>query len=340
MPPARLRSMRLGMRIAIIGAGGLGGYFGARLAAAGEDVTFIARGTHLAAMREHGLTVRSEASGDVTIASVQATNDPNTVAPVDLVIIAVKRWDTESAATQIRPMLGPQTAVISFQNGVDKDETVGRIVGPDRVIGGVGYISAAIAEPGVIVHNGALARLVIGELTGKRTPRVEEFFAACQHAGIDCTISDDIRRETWEKFVFVVGLSGTTTLMRATIGPVRTNDGVRRLLLLSMEEVVAVARARGIAIDVNYAENRMQFIDTLPRHFTSSMLTDLENGKRLELPWLGGAVTQLGESVGVGALVNDFIANALSIYVDGKAPRGETAIDTLAVLARAQHASH
>lgn len=327
------------MRIAIVGAGGLGGYFGAKLAAGGEDVTFIARGKHLAAMRERGLAVRSEATGDLTVNPVHATNDPAEVAVVDLVIIAVKRWDSEAVAEQIRPMLGPKTAVISFQNGVDKDDVVGRIVGPDRMIGGVSYISAAITEPGVITHNGTLARLVFGELTGKPSARTTAFLAACQNAGIEATISDDIRRETWEKFVFVVGLSSTTSLMRSTIGPIRTNEGVRRLLQLSMEEIVAVARAHGIKMDPDFAENRMAFIDTLPRHFTSSMLTDLENGNRLELPWLGGSIVALGEPYGVGALVNDFMANALSIYVDGKAPKGETAIDMLGHLARTQHAS-
>jgi 2-dehydropantoate 2-reductase len=327
------------MRIAIVGAGGLGGYFGAKLAAAGEDVIFIARGKHLAALRERGLTVRSEATGDVHLALVEATNDPATAGIADLVIITVKRWDTESVAEQIKPMLGPKTAVISLQNGVDKDDIIGRIVGPDRMIGGIAYISAAITEPGVITHNGALARLVFGETTGKPSARTDAFLAACRRAGINAAISDDIRRETWEKFVFVVGLSSTTSLMRSTIGPIRTNEGVRRLLQLSMEEIVTIARARGIKIDEKFADDRMAFIDTLPRHFTSSMLTDLEHGNRLELPWLGGAVTALGAPYGIGALVNDFMANALSIYVNGNGPKGETAIDVLGVLARAQHAS-
>ena len=216
------------MRIVIMGAGGLGGYFGARLAAVGNDVAFVARGAHLGAMRASGLVVRS-ARGDLNLTRITATDDPSTLDPADLVLIGVKLWDTEAAATAVKPLVRPGTAVVSFQNGIDKDEVLGRILGREAVIGGTAQISVVIASPGVIAHTGTLAKLIIGEPDNRRTPRIEAVLAALQAAGIDAEIAADIRLATWQKFAFLVAVSACTTSMRQPIGPIRGNPQTRAI---------------------------------------------------------------------------------------------------------------
>jgi 2-dehydropantoate 2-reductase len=232
------------MKFAMLGAGGLGGYFGARLAQAGHDVAFIARGAHLAAMRAGGLRIVSE-NGDAHIAPVVATDDPKTLGPVDCVIVAVKLWDLEAAAASAKPLIGARTAVVSFQNGIEKDDVLARIVGAEHVVGGVGYIAAKIAEPGVIEQTGRVARAVIGELDGTETERVTAIVQALTAAGIDTQASNAIKKATWEKFVFIVGLSGLTSLVRAPIGPIRENAEARSLLADAMHEVVNLGIAIG-----------------------------------------------------------------------------------------------
>lgn len=307
------------MRIAIVGAGGLGGYFGARLQAAGHETFFIARGVHLAAIRRGGLRIRS-ALGDLHLEAVRAGDDPAGVGPVDMVLVAVKLWDTEAVARQIRPLVGPDTAVVSFQNGVGKDDILTEALGPGAVMGGVCYIAAVIAEPGVIQHTGTLQRLVFGELDGGVSTRAQAFLDACRGAGIDAQISQDIRRLTWEKFVFLAGLSGTTTAIRQPIGPIRGNAVTRRFLLDTMKEVVDVGRAAGVSLAPDFAEDRLRFVDTLPAEMTSSMHGDLKRGNRLELPWLSGAVVELGARHGVATPTNRAIAAMLALYADGSAP--------------------
>ncbi|TAM72655.1 2-dehydropantoate 2-reductase [bacterium] len=304
------------MRIAIMGTGGLGGYFGARLAQVGCEVTFIARGAHLEAIRHKGLRVYS-GLGDMNIYPAQAAGDPAHVGRVDTVIFAVKLWDTERAAAQLSPLLGAQTMVVSFQNGVEKDEVLAGIIGREHVVGGVGYIAAAIESPGVIRHTGTMQRLLFGELDGARTPRVEAFAAACSDAGILNEISPDIHRTTWEKFVFLVGLSAATSLMRQPIGVIRANERSRSLFLQIMREVVNVGRASGVALDPAFAEGRLTFGDTLPAEMVASMSVDLQRGNRLELPWLSGAVERLGRQVGVATPANAFVTDALALYVEG-----------------------
>ena len=200
-----------------MGAGGLGGYFGARLAQAGHDVAFIARGAHLSAMRETGLHVISEL-GDAKLPHVVATDDPAAVGYVDWVIVAVKLWDTEAAADAAKPMIGQKTTIVSFQNGVEKDEILARIFGSDHVVGGVSYMAVKIAKPGVIEQTGSVARAIVGELSGARTDRVTTLAQMLTNARIDTQVSDDIVRATWEKFVFLVGVAGTTSLLRSEIG--------------------------------------------------------------------------------------------------------------------------
>jgi 2-dehydropantoate 2-reductase len=305
------------MRIAVMGTGGIGGYFGGRLAQAGNDVTFIARGAHLAAMKQDGLKVES-VLGDIHLKQPSVTDDPATIGPVDLVLFGVKLWDTESAARAIAPIVGPDTAVISFQNGVQKDDVLRAVLGERAVVGGVAYISAMIAAPGVIKHAGALQRLVFGEYDGKPSARTTAFLEACKAAGINAEISGDIRRALWEKFVFLVGLSGTTASTRHTIGPVRSNPQTRALLLDVMREVVAVGLAEGIALAPGFADDRLAFCDTLPVEMTSSMHNDRERGNRLEVQWLSGDVAARGKRLGVPTPVNRAIHDILTLDAEGR----------------------
>lgn len=306
------------MRIAIMGSGGVGGYFGAKLARAGCDVTFIARGAHLEAMRNSGLLVESKA-GNIQIESPQVTSDPAGIGKVDLVLFGVKLWDTAAAARAIVPLVGPQTAVVSFQNGVQKDELLRSIVGDDAVMGGVCYIAATIARPGVIQHGGAMQKLVFGEYGIKGATRTQALLDACKRAGIDAEISADIRRATWEKFVFLVGLSATTATMRAPVGTVRANPRARAMLLDAMKEVVAVGRAEGVALAEDFADNRLAFCDSLPPEMNASMRNDLERGNRLEAEWLSGDVVARGQRLGVPTPINRTVYDILAVHAQGKA---------------------
>lgn len=305
------------MRITIMGSGGVGATFGARLASAGCDVSFVARGRHLTAIREHGLRVES-ALGNLHLQQVQVTDDPATIGGADLVLLAVKLWDTEAAAKAIGPLVGPDTVVISLQNGVLKDELLSRALGAEAVAGGVCYIAAAIAEPGLVRHTGTMARLVFGEHSGQRSDRLARFAAACERAGIDHEISPDISRTTWEKFVFLVGMSGSTATMRAPIGRIRDNPAARAFLRDTMAEVEAVARAEGIALPPDYAANRLAFCDQLPGGMSSSMAGDLERGHRLEVPWLSGDVVARGARFGIATPCNRAVADILAVHTAGK----------------------
>jgi 2-dehydropantoate 2-reductase len=304
------------MRIVIMGAGGLGGYFGARLAAAGNDVAFVARGAHLAAIRQAGLRVTS-ALGDLHLRDVVATDDPSTLAPAEVVMIGVKLWDTEAAATAVKPLVRPGTAVVSFQNGVGKDDVLAGVLGREAIIGGVGQIGVVIASPGVIAHTGTMAKLIFGELDNHRSARVEAFHAACIAAGIDAEIAADIGLAIWQKFVFLVAMSGCTASMRSTIGPIRANPQARGFFLDVVREAVAVGRAMGVALPEDYAAQRMAFVDALPPQMTASMQGDLARGNRLELPWLSGAVVDLGEKLGVPTPFNRAVRDVLALYVNG-----------------------
>ena len=308
------------MRIVIMGAGGLGGYFGARLAAAGNDVAFVARGAHLAAIRQNGLRVTS-ALGELHLRDVVATDDPATLAPADVIMVAVKLWDTDAAAEAVKPLVRPGTAVVSFQNGVNKDGDLARILGPEAVIGGVGQIGVVIGSPGVIVHTGTMAKLIFGELDNRRSPRVEALLAACTAAGVDAEIAADIGLATWQKFVFLIGMSAATTTMRSTIGPIRANPQARAFLQDVVREAVAVGRALGVPLAEDYADQRMAFIDGLPPQMTASMQGDLLRGNRLEVPWLSGAVVALGKQTGVPTPLNRAVYDILALYVNG-APKG------------------
>jgi 2-dehydropantoate 2-reductase len=300
-----------------MGSGGVGGYFGARLARGGADVHFVARGAHLQAMREHGLRV--EGPEPIHVPRVSATGDPADIGPVDLVLLCVKLWDTDHALERIRPMVGPRTAVLSLQNGVLKDDAVRAAFGEARTMGGVCYVAATIEAPGVIRQTGPMQRLVFGEHDGSRSARAEAFLAACRAGGVNGELSTDVRREIWQKFVFLAGLSGCTTTIRLPIGPIRANGRTRAFFLDVMREVVAVGRAHGVALPSDHAEVRLKLADELSPQMTASMHHDLERGNRLEVRWLAGAVVELGRAKGVPTPLNRAIADILELHADGRA---------------------
>jgi len=299
------------MRIVMMGSGGVGGYFGGRMAAAGQDVTFIARGRHLAAIRAEGLRIDSRDIGDAIVHPAKATDDPAEVGIADYVIIGIKLWDTEAVGRSILPMVGSETTVVSLQNGVECDDVLAEIVGEERLIGGVAFIASSVSEPGVIKHIGTMQRVVIGERTGGSSPRVSALYEALRSGGIDAEISDDIERTIWEKFVFLVALSATTASMRQTLGPIRDDPEKRAMLFGAMQETVAVGRARGIDLPEDLADQRMKFVETLPDDMTSSMHHDLEAGNPLEVEWLSGAVARFGAELGVPTPINASVYEAL-----------------------------
>ena len=304
------------MRIAILGSGAVGGYYGARLARAGHDVTFVARGAHLAAMRRDGLTIESPL-GDIHLPRVNVTETVADIGPADMVWLSVKLWDMDGAVQSMRPLIGPDTGIISFQNGVQKDDVLRAAFGDRSVMGGVAYIATNIDRPGVIKHTGTMQRLIFGEYDGRRSKRAETLLDFCVRGGINAELSDDVRKAIWEKFVFLVGLSGSTTTMRETIGPIRSNPRSRRFLSELMRETVAVGRALGVALSPDFAEQRLAFVDTLPEVMTSSMHHDLKAGKRLEVSWLSGGVAQLGEKAGLPTPMNRAVWDILALHEMG-----------------------
>jgi 2-dehydropantoate 2-reductase len=306
------------MKIAVIGAGGVGGFFGGRLAHTGCDVTFVARGGHLEAMRRSGLVIESDAHQEIRLGGVKVTDDPASIGPVDLAIIAVKLWDTENAARAVRAIAGPETAVLSLQNGVIKDDILRREFGAAAVMGGVGYVATHIARPGVIRQTGKLQRLIVGEYDGSRSKRAQWLVEALLKAGIQAELAGDIRKILWEKYTFLVGLSGTTATMRTPIGAIRTNPQTRAFLLDLMKEVVAVGRAHGVALPEDYAEERLRFADSVSPDMTSSMHHDLERGNRLEVEWLSGGVVQLGRQVAVPTPANRAVWDILALHSQGR----------------------
>jgi 2-dehydropantoate 2-reductase len=313
-----VREGEASLRIAIMGSGGVGGYFGARLVTGGADVHFIARGSHLAAMREHGLAIEGGPK-PVHLPKVSVTDDPRSIGPVDMVMFCVKLWDTDSAARQLLPIMQPDTGIISFQNGVTKDDMLRPIFGDKALMGGVAYVGTAIGRPGVIAQTGPVERLVFGEYDGRRSARVETFHQACKRGGINAEISDDVRRSLWEKYVVLVAMSGATTAMRSTIGPIRGNPLTRQFLIDLARETVAVGRAHGVDLPADFAETRVPFFDAWPPEMTTSMHHDLQNGKPLEVRWLAGGVVDLGAQVGVPTPMNRAVRDMLALHAEGRA---------------------
>jgi 2-dehydropantoate 2-reductase len=310
------------MKIAIIGSGGVGGYFGARLAASGADVTFVARGKHLEAMQKNGLKVLS-ALGDLHLPKVKATDDTRTIGPVDVVMIAVKLWATEEAAQSAKPLIGPNTVVVSFQNGVVAVDTLVPVLGREHVMGGVSNIAALIEEPGVIRHNGNMANLFFGELDGKPSARAQAFAEICKKAAISTHLVDDIHAAIWEKYVRLVTLSAMTSLARMPIGPIRSDPDTRALMQQVMEEVVAIGRAKGAKLDATIVADQLSKVDGYPATMVASMCGDLRRGNRLELPWLSGMVARFGRELGIPTPANQFVHAALKLFAMGRPPEAQ-----------------
>jgi len=305
------------MRILVMGSGGVGGYFGGRLAAAGNDVTFVARGAHLAAMRKDGLLLDSQL-GEALVKPVKGVLDPAEAGKPDLVIFATKMVDAEAAAAQLMPIAGADTTIIAFQNGVEGADVVKRVVPQAHVIPGVARIASHISRPGGIEHASKLARIEFAEPDGSRNPKLEAFHALCKAAGIDAIMPADIRRAQWIKFAMLAPFSGVTTLTGHTAAPLRTTPGTYALLRSAVQEVIDVATAEGVTIKPDDFESVMKTIDQLPEAMTSSMAHDKRAGKPLEVEWLSGGVVRAGARHGVATPTHAFITQALSVDAGGK----------------------
>jgi len=302
-----------------MGTGGVGGYFGARLAHAGQDVAFIARGRHLAAMRESGLRVTS-AAGDIHLPRPVVTDDPATLGSADIVLFAVKLWDTESAAEALRPLVADGGVVVPFQNGVESVDRIAAVLGPERVMGGVAYIAATIAEPGVIAHTGTMARLRFGPVLPMHKAAAERLAAACKSSGVDAEMTSDIRHAIWAKFVFLASFAACTAISRQPAEVLRSDPDLRAMMDSAVREATQVGRAKGAAFPDDFVARQMDFLDTLAPQMRSSMLNDLTAGNRLELPWLSGAVARMARECGVAAPVHATIYAALKPLIGGSAP--------------------
>jgi 2-dehydropantoate 2-reductase len=305
------------MRIAVVGAGGVGGGFGAALAKAGADVTFIARGAHLAAMKRDGLKIQSP-RGDTHLVPTRATDNPSEIGVVDVVLFCVKLWDVESAGEAIKPLVGPNSAVIPLQNGIDAAERLLPILGLKAVMGGVAQISASIIAPGVIQQIGTFMRMVFGELDGTRSKRAEDFLALCLKAGFDATLSEQIVTELWMKFILLATNAGFTAATRRPIGELRDDPDIRPVMMAALREVFAVGKAKGVALPADAVDKILEFIGHAPPAMKASMALDLERGNRLELPWLNGKVVELGRQLGVPTPTHGMMYAMLKPYVMGK----------------------
>ena len=304
------------MRIAVIGAGGIGGIYGAALAQAGADVTFVARGAHLAAIRENGLRIEGD-RGETHIQPAQATADIAGIGVVDYVLLCVKLWDVESAGEQIRPIVGPQTAVIPLQNGVDAAERLAAILGPEPVMGGTAFVTGSITAPGVVRQTGTYMQMTFGELDRHSSGRGELLRDLCAAAGFDGVLSPDIRVPIWEKFMLVVPAANLNALTRLPLGKWRRDPDLLALFEATLRETIAVGRAAGVRLPSDSADKTLATMWSMPDYHMTSMGNDLMRGNRLELPWFAGKVVELGHRHGVPTPANAFIYTALKPYANG-----------------------
>jgi len=306
------------MKIAIMGAGGTGGYYGAYLAQADNNVTFIARGAHLAALRKHGLRLQGS-RGNIHIQPAQATDRPADIGPVDVVLFCVKLYDTEIVAEAIRPLIGPNTMVISVQNGVDGPERIAKVLGSAHVLGGAAYMSARIAEPGLITYTSAMSKLVFGELDGTLSDRGQRFCTLCNQAGFTAELSPDIKTTLWTKFVLLSANASLTSLTRQPLGYVYGDPDMRPVARAVIEETAAVGRASGVALPDDIVTITLALADTLPPDMTTSMHHDLNAGKPLENASISGLIVRLGQELGVPTPVHQAAFAALKPFQNGTA---------------------
>jgi len=299
------------MKIAIFGSGGVGGYFGGLLARAGHEVAFIARGAHLHALRENGLKVRS-VHGDFDIPHVFATDDPIEFGPTDLTICTIKTYDIGIIADTMHPLIGPQTALLPLQNGVETPDLLAQHFGP-AVLGGAVWVVSAVSEPGIIHQQSQFRRIVLGELDGRDTPRLHTIQDALANSGATVEITGDIRKVLWTKLLFIASFSGITSVTRAPAGPVMACAESRSLLERAMREVEAVAHAKGLHLDADVVEKTMDFCDKMTPDATSSMQRDVAAGRRLEYDAMNGAVVRAGQESGISTLVHEFFWMCLKV---------------------------
>ncbi len=298
------------MRIAVFGAGAVGGYFGGRLAQAGEEVVFIARGKTLEALRSRGLKVDS-LKGDFVVSAAQATDDVTQVGPVDVVLVGVKAWQVSEAAQAMRPLVGPETCVVPLQNGVEAPDQLAEILGPQHVLGGLCAILSFVVEPGYIRHVGGEPYVAFGELDNRGSARAERLRQAFARAGVRVEIPSDIQAALWEKFLFITSWGGVGAVTRAPVGVLRSLPETRRMLEQAMREIFAVGRAHKIALPEDVVRKTMAVVDNLPPDGTASMQRDIMAGRPSELASQGGAVVRLGQDVGVATPVHAFIYHSL-----------------------------
>ncbi|MCH8063586.1 MAG: 2-dehydropantoate 2-reductase [Chloroflexi bacterium] len=303
------------MRIAIMGSGGMGGYFGGMLARAGEDVHFIARGAHLEAMQASGLTVKTNEVGEFNIPA-KATNDPSEIGTVDLVLFCVKTYDTEEIANFIKPLIGPDTVVMSLQNGVDNEEIIESVIGPGHVTGAVAYVSAKIDSPGVISES-YNQKIILGELTGEHTQRVEEIAKAFEAAGQTVEVPDDIRVAIWSKLLGITTMSAITCVTRLPGAHIFACPETRALTHGMLDEGIAVAIANEIAIPDTLGDEFKAIFDNFPPDYRASMYHDLANGRRMELDEIIGVIVRLGEKLGVPTPLTFAVYASLKPYANG-----------------------
>ncbi len=298
------------MRIVVFGTGGVGGYFGGRLAHAGEDVTFIARGEHLRAIKASGLRVDSS-SGDFVVSPAKATDNVSEVGETDLVILGVKAWQVPEAARSIKPLVGPMTTVVPMQNGVDAVPQLVDELGSDRVIGGLCRIVSFVVAPGHIRHAGFTPSIIIGELDNKRSDRITWIENVFRHAGLDTTIAADIQVALWTKFLFIASFSGVGAVANAPAGVLRSDPKWRSQMLSAMQEIYALAHARGVKLPSDSVEKVMAAVDDLPEDATSSMHRDIAAGKPSELDSQNGAVVRMARETGVDVPTHTLIYETL-----------------------------
>jgi 2-dehydropantoate 2-reductase len=298
------------MKILIMGTGGVGGYYGGLLAQQGNEVTFIARGAHLYALRHEGLKVKS-LHGDFSLPSVNATDDPANVGPVDLILFTVKTYNTDDAAQAIRPAVGEQTVVMSLQNGIDAAERIGRVVGMEHLVGGATWLSSAVEAPGVIKQISQFRRIVFGVLSGGTSERIQSIQKVLESTGITVEISENIQKVLWTKFVFISAVSSFGSLTRLPMGDYRSVPETRALLAYIMEEVTALAHAHGVLLDPDVVQKSLEFTDNAAPHIKPSMQLDVESGRRTELESMVGVIGRKGRELGIPTPVADFVYASL-----------------------------